>query len=256
METSRDPLSAALAAREKGIAAIPCRPGSKIPKVRWKEFQSRLPAVDEIRSWFRGECNVAIVTTGMVVFDCDAIEEVQVIFDECGDTPHVLRTPRGIHLGYRRRAGAILGNQVRIRGRAIDLRTDGGLEMIPPSCTEHGDYSWIGDGLRPIAELPVARIGWTRERSRRHVEAVVIDDSDSAVRRARGYLASIEGAISGQRGHHKTFRAANVLVTKFGLSFEQAFPLLKEWSDFCCEPPWSDAELTHKLRDAIRQRRG
>jgi hypothetical protein len=209
-----------------------------------------------VREWFRTECNIAIVTTGMVVFDCDALEEVEVVMNECGATSHILRTPRGIHLGYRRRAGVPLGNQVRIRGHAIDLRTNGGIEMIPPSKTEFGEYAWIGDGLLPVKELPVASIGWTRERSRRRVQAIVVDDSDVTVRRARAYLGCIEGAISGYRGHDKTFRAANVLVTKFGLSFEQAFPLLKEWSEFCCEPPWSDAELTHKLRDALDQRRG
>ena len=74
------------------------------------------------------------------------------------------------------------------------------------------------------------------------------------VRRARAYLASVEGAISGQGGHDKTFRAACILVQKFGLDFERAWPLFKEWNEQC-EPPWSDAELTHKLRDAIEKRR-
>ena len=70
-----------------------------------------------------------------------------------------------------------------------------------------------------------------------------------------GLPATIEGAISGRRGHDRCFRAACVLVQKFGLSFEQAWPLLKEWSEACCEPPWSDRELEHKLRDALKQRR-
>ena len=66
-------------------------------------------------------------------------------------------------------------------------------------------------------------------------------------------LATIEGAISGQRGHDRTFRVACVRVLKFALSFEQAWPLFKEWNR-TCEPEWSDSELRHKLEDALKKR--
>jgi hypothetical protein len=42
---------------------------------------------------------------------------------------------------------------------------------------------------------------------------------------------------------------AVVLRKKFGLTFEEAWPLLKEYNRQC-EPEWSDAELTHKLVSA------
>ena len=73
---------------------------------------------------------------------------------------------------------------------------------------------------------------------------------DIMVRRARAWLACVEGAISGQSSHSRTFRVACKLTHPFpqgfGLSFEQARPLIKEWNEQC-EPMWSDAELTHKL---------
>ena len=75
------------------------------------------------------------------------------------------------------------------------------------------------------------------------------------LKRARAYLATIEGAVAGCRGHDRTFRVANVLVVKFGLSFEESWPLLKEWSELTCEPPWSDRELEHKLSDALKKAR-
>ena len=40
------------------------------------------------------------------------------------------------------------------------------------------------------------------------------------------------------------------------MGYRDHVELLKEWSDYSCEPPWSDAELTHKLRDALCRRRG
>ena len=74
-----------------------------------------------------------------------------------------------------------------------------------------------------------------------------------AVRRARSYLAHIEGAKAGDRGHDRTFRVACVLAIKFGLTMQQAWPLINEWNEQC-EPPWSEKELLHKLQDAFKLR--
>lgn len=249
-------LEIALANAQKGIVSIPIAPGKKgIPLVKWKRWQTEMPSEELFKEWFADtRVGIAIITTGMVVFDCDELAKAKLVLEVSGDTPHKLKTPRGgVHLGYRKRKNAQVRNQVRIKGLPIDIRTDGGLEMIPHSRTEHGEYRWIGDGLRPIAELPVARIGWTRERTKKVLSPVeIIDGDDVTIKRARGYLACVEGAISGRGGHRQTFRAACVLVQKFGLTVEQAFPLLKEWSEITCEPPWSDTELFHKLSDAWR----
>ncbi|MGL4555392.1 MAG: bifunctional DNA primase/polymerase [Gemmataceae bacterium] len=261
MDKPHDNLGAALDALAKGIAPIPVVEGTKTPAVKWKEWQGKLPPEELVREWFAGtRRNIAIVCTGLVVFDCDELAKAEVVLAECGDTPHKLTTPRGgVHLGYRRRKGVTLLNQVKIKGLPIDIRTDGGLELIPASVTEHGEYRWLGE-LRPADELPLAKIGWTRERARQRArravtplpaEAALGTDRQQLVRRARGYLATIEGAISGQRGHDRTFRAACVLARKFGLSFAEAWPLLLEWNEQC-EPPWSEAELRHKLEDALK----
>ena len=46
------------------------------------------------------------------------------------------------------------------------------------------------------------------------------EDGDVMVRRARAYLARVEGAVSGQRGHDRTMRAAGILIQKFGLTID------------------------------------
>lgn len=258
-----DNLAVALDALAKGFAAIPVVAGTKSPAVKWKQWQEELPPEELLREWFAGtRRNIAIVCSGLVVFDCDERAKAEVVLTECGDTPHKLATPRGgLHLGYRRRKGVRLLNQVKIKGMDIDIRTDGGLELIPCSATDYGEYRWLGE-LRPAAELPVAKIGWTRERARTRARRIVTPmpaetmrdaDREQQIRRARAYLAAIEGAISGQRGHDRTFRAACVLTHKFGLTFEEAWPLLLEWNQVC-EPPWSERELAHKLSDAIDKR--
>jgi putative DNA primase/helicase len=68
--------------------------------------------------------------------------------------------------------------------------------------------------------------------------------------RAAAYLAKIPPAVSGERGHDRTFHAACILVQGFELSIDEAKPLLQQWNERCI-PPWSSAELEHKLADAL-----
>jgi hypothetical protein len=230
---------------------VPVRAGSKTPAVAWKRFQETPPTADELAALFAdARLNVALLTTGLVVFDCDDPAMAGRVLAASGDTPYRVRTPRGgVHLGYRARRGVPLSNRVDVKGLKVDIRTSGGLALLPPSRTESGGYAWLGDGLPPRAELPVARIGWTRERHRRAVATVFDVDPSDAVRRARAYLAKVEPAVSGQRGHDRCFRAACVLTVKFRLAYAQAWPLLVEWNESNL-PPFSERELEHKLRDA------
>jgi hypothetical protein len=74
-------------------------------------------------------------------------------------------------------------------------------------------------------------------------------DTWTVIERARRYVATIPGAVSGQGGHDQTFHVACSLVVGFSLSVEDAFPLLAEWN-VACQPPWNNRELRHKLESA------
>ena len=78
-----------------------------------------------------------------------------------------------------------------------------------------------------------------------HCEAAVID-------RARKYIAKCPPAISGQDGHGATFHVACVLVLGFCLDENSALVLMREYSERC-NPPWSEKELVHKVRQAAKQ---
>ncbi len=69
--------------------------------------------------------------------------------------------------------------------------------------------------------------------------------------RARAYLARLPVSVQGQGGHDAAFRAACVLVNGFALADPEALPLLLEWNAQCL-PPWTEAELRHKLRSAAQ----
>jgi hypothetical protein len=186
----------------------------------------------------------------MVLFDCDDPAEEQFVFAHCGETSHKLKTPRGgIHLGYRRRQGAELQNLVKIKGRPIDIRTDGGLEMIPPSVTGDGRYEWLGEGLKPISELPYGNVGWTRERTRKRASrtlevSVDLPEGKGSIRFPEQYCLKIE-SVQGQNGSRALVRVVAILRDA-GRSPEQIFDYVKNvWNPACARPEWSDAEIRH-----------
>ena len=71
----------------------------------------------------------------------------------------------------------------------------------------------------------------------------------SVTERARLYLAKCPPSISGSGGHNAAFTAAIALVLGFDLPMADARSLLAEWNRGC-QPPWSAAELEHKLTQA------
>lgn len=74
----------------------------------------------------------------------------------------------------------------------------------------------------------------------------------SVLDRARKYVATIPGAISGAGGHDTTFKVACTLVLGFDLPDSDAMNLLSEWNQ-TCQPPWSERDLQHKIQSASQQ---
>lgn len=69
------------------------------------------------------------------------------------------------------------------------------------------------------------------------------------IERARRYVAAMPEAVSGSNGHNATYAVACALVKGFGLSMDEARPLLAEYNARCA-PPWTERELEHKLKQA------
>jgi hypothetical protein len=249
-------VDAAIGYLEAGYSPIPLLAGTKRSRGKWSAYRARPPTEKEVRSWFQsGLWNIALVTgNGVVVVDVDDLSLVSTVIERCGATPMRCRTPGGMHLYYSLPDGN-LPTGVRVNGLPIDVRSDGAYAVCPWSHNAAGiSYEWVS-GIVPSADLPQIEASWLRQRTPKRVvtPGIAAGDADLTVRLAQGYLAHIEGAISGQRGHDRTFRVACVLTIKFGLTLEQAWPLFLEWNEQC-EPPWSEKELLHKLQDAIKQR--
>lgn len=109
------------------------------------------------------------------------------------------------------------------------------------------ELSLLDSGMTPAALLAA------RQREKWLTEARENTTGDEKQRRARGYLATIEGALGGAGGHDKLFYAACRLVKGFLLPPEDALSLLLSDYNARCQPEWSYDEVAHKVDDAVKQ---
>ena len=107
----------------------------------------------------------------------------------------------------------------------------------------------------PLAEIVASRSS-NVQSMRRMLEAWAATKSPGTTRSplesARAYLSKVPGAVSGEGGHNRTYRAAMLCVEGFGLDPAEATTLLHEWNQ-SCSPPWTDLEIDHKVREAVKK---
>ncbi len=225
----------------------------KLPALRsWKEFQARLPIACEVANWFNSKqppTGLAIVTgrlSGLVVVDCDTVEDADYWKVSFPNTPLVVETGGGgFHFYYRMPAAAEVRNRSGVFHRRIDIRGEGGYIVAPPSLHPNGRrYKWSSS--HHADELPVFERNWIEviEPNASTARLPVFPKIHSAV----AYIHRIH-AIAGEGGHNATYRAVCKLRDA-GLSVEEALAVLTNWNESNASPPWSPDELTHKVASA------
>ena len=142
------------------------------------------------------------------------------------DAPKIGEKAPGIEIYDQLRYFAVTG--WRVRGPAE-----------PQECQEKID--WLKSKYWPD-EVPTATAPSGADF---HSDAAIIE-------RARRYMAKCPPAVSGQSGHNATFHVACILVHGFDLKEGDALNLLHEYNA-TCSPPWSEKELQHKIRQALKQ---
>lgn len=167
-------------------------------------------------------------------------------------SPMVNQTQRGFHYLLR---STIEGAKNRIKVKecgGCDFLFNGHLTVSPSVRADTGwRYSWKA-GIVPPHQLPLFRQDLL-PREPQVKPRIEIDYSSNRVRRARAYVSRMEGAVSGQGGHNRTFRVACVLRRQFGLSLDEAWPVMVEWNEKC-DPPWLERDLLRKLTEAGKEK--
>lgn len=135
----------------------------KKPAVAWKEYQDRLPTDEELHGWFdNGNYNAIGLATGhvsgVVVVDVEkgGLEDAKGI-----DSERISNTISGGKHFFYEAPKEKIGNTVRIGGKQMDFRGDGGFVVVPPSfCDKDGqryEYTWEKECpdflLKPLPDL-------------------------------------------------------------------------------------------------------
>lgn len=69
----------------------------------------------------------------------------------------------------------------------------------------------------------------------------------SVEERARRYVAAMPPSVSGANGHNALFNVVRALLHGFDFTPSEARPFIDAFNARC-DPPWSEGEITHKLR--------
>lgn len=248
-----------------GISVFIVEPNSKRPLegVSWYTRQSDDP--DQVAEWFDQipNCNYGCHPSAeYLVIDLDVKPDANGVreFEElCAkhdiesplleiDTLIVQTPGTGFHYWFKAPFACALRNDF---ADGIDVRGATGFVVGPGSQDSRGEWRVINDA--DIAPLPnfllefVKPVG--RKSDLRDIPVVEDLDQDMDVERAREWLRDRAPAIERQHGDDHTFETCCYL-RDFGLSPVKIYEVLNEGWNQRCDPMWSEAELTEKIRNA------
>ena len=244
---------------ERGFSVIPMQ--GKRPALRsWKEFQGRRPTLEELKGWFAQrpvkQHNLGVVTgavSDIVVMDFDSLTLGRDWLEQ-HPTPLVVQTGNGgMHLYYRH-PGYAVTNRVRVGAQAHDVRADGGVCVLPPSIhpITGKAYQWVTP-IHEISldEVPLFDSSWLPRSPKVTPVPWQEINPKKSLRRVRAYIRKIQ-SIEGHGGSNACYRAAAHL-REAGLSPDEVFRELMAWNEEgCAQPPWTEAELRHKVQSVFR----
>jgi putative DNA primase/helicase len=256
----------------RGWRVLPIPHGTKAPRL--KNWSALRLGEDNLPAHFNGAPQNIGVLLGepsgwLIDVDLDHPDAVALARDYLPATEAVFGRDgkRASHYLYRVTAPIDTTKfQTAARVMLAELRSTGAQTVFPGSTHPTGEsITWDGTGdpalidpdellaaVKMLAHDVADMIGEPMKDAPAQAPAttprVTAPAAPDAMDRARRYLDKLPPAISGQGGHDATFHAACELF-RFGLGDADAMALLREYNARCV-PPWSDAELAHKMDDA------
>lgn len=248
-----------------GWPVLPIQREAKRPQFPYTVYDATTDH-DKLVSMMREhpDCNIGVAAgkpIGCFVLDVDprngGFDSLAMLELQHGPLP---KTPRartgggGEHYLFRLPDMSLCGKISGYPG--IDIISTGRYFLVAPSTTKDGGkYRWMDSPwMTPVADAP----DWLL-----HLIVVVpemktsVDDGacqvntlGTAEARARAWMRAAPGARADDGGGTQTFLVARKLVHGFQVSEGVALDLMLEWNRRC-EPPWTEKELRHKIRQAI-----
>ncbi len=240
----------ALLYRSMGLSIFPVQAGEKLPLIKWKEFQTRLPNEEEIKTWWTQwpEADIGCVTGNIsdrFVLDVDGETGKQSIEgrDLCGGLR--VRTRNGFQYHYRMvdksypttTLANILPNKTDpSKSGGVDVRGEGGYVKLPPSkCSDGSRYEWLDNLNAPRVEAP----GWL-------VELLDREPTKATAVQVEHWLADIIDGVGDGERHAAMVRLAGYYFNVFPRDI--ACSHLRSWNEKNT-PPIEEGEFEEQLQD-------
>lgn len=228
-----------------GQASCSAKPG-KHPAIRgWSQIAESVPGRDGF--------NTGVLTgapSGIVVVD----EDIPGAADGLGLPPTLtVSTHAGRTHRYYRHPGFYVKSKAYWPG--VDVKGDGGFVLAPGSVHASGAVYTILSNPG-IANLPEAILMLLQAQNSDQTSGVIPTaigpdhpQWERRIRDAVGWVQDQEPSVSGSGGHGRLFAVACKLVRYWELPEETSLAILERFFNPRCSPPWSQAELLHKLWD-------
>ena len=239
-----------------------CHSPAKHPRIKgWQDAATTDPQA--ITAWWDQwpEANIGIVTgekSGVWVLDLDGPEGVAAlaeIEERRGQLPKTVTSQTGSvgqHRFFRWDSARPVTNRVKLAGKKIDTRGNGGYVVAPPSNHKSGnDYEWIhAPGETEVASAPDWLMEFVRceEGPARNSHQHSDDQFQDLVQSLD--LTTDEGAPEGQRHARATKLVASALGK--GISVPRVTAYALEWGQRC-NPPMDSEEVLQIIEWGARK---
>lgn len=249
--------------RQRGWYCVPLRPRSKSPARRdWTNLRLQ-PEV------FPENSNIGIIlgepSGWLVDVDLDCPEAIELADQYLPPTPAITGRPSSArsHRWYIAVGASTEKHTDGAGAMIVELRSTGAQTVVGPSIHPSGENYDVLDNepatvpapmlaacVKALADAVIVRRGGSVTPDKPTSPPLSPTDASDVETRAIAYLAAMPPAVSGSGGHSQTYAAATALVHGFGIDVDRALAILAAEYNPRCNPPWSEKELRHKVKQA------
>jgi len=245
----------ALKYQEECFSIIPVG-RDKRPLVEWAEFQTQKPSRDEVQAWWERfpTAGIGMITgkiNNLTVLDCDSEEAIKTVEGFLPESFEIsiANTPRnGRHYFFNYTPELHSRNGA---GANLDVKSDGGYVVVPPSRGMKGSYAWKDNSdIRTntvLPPIPPALLQHLKDRTNGSGNPVVSGTPSPLDENSGGTQAPI---IEGTRDDRLFHMALKLFKSREPYESVKQYVLTAARG---CSPPFSKRESLAKVDSAYKR---
>lgn len=203
----------------------------------WKEYQTKMIDKDFLNTCleFNTEAQIAVITgkiSNLIILDFDIDKETGKIadttwVDRCNTT--IVKTPSGGRHYYFKYADNVDTTAINLPdGCRIDVKSNGGYCLCPPSKTAVGDYVYINQ-VENLSEFPFEEFRLLFDKP---INKLSGQDWNELFTEIKEGCRNVEGA-----------KMAGLYIAAFKNNLTLAWQSFVKWNLTTCKPPLGEAEM-------------